>query len=85
MKWGVRCRLAVDGPEALACLRAAVTEGAACDVAIIDMQMPGMDGFELARAIKADPLLAPIRLILLTSQGQRGDARRRRRRVMSRI
>ena len=74
MKWGVRCRLAVDGPEALACLRAAVTEGAACDVAIIDMQMPGMDGFELARAIKADPLLAPTRLILLTSQGQRGDA-----------
>ncbi len=74
MKWGVRCRLAVDGPEALACLRAAVTEGAACDVAIIDMQMPGMDGFELAQAIKADPLLAPTRLILLTSQGQRGDA-----------
>ncbi len=74
MKWGVLCRLAVDGPEALACLRAAAAEAAACDVAIIDMQMPGMDGFELARAIKADPLLAPTRLILLTSQGQRGDA-----------
>jgi signal transduction histidine kinase/CheY-like chemotaxis protein len=74
MKWGVRCRLAVDGQEALACLRAAAAEGAACDVAIIDMQMPGMDGLELARAIKADPLLASTRLILLTAQGQRGDA-----------
>jgi two-component system, sensor histidine kinase and response regulator len=74
MKWGVRCRLAVDGQEALACLRAAAAEGAACDFAIIDMQMPGMDGLELARAIKADPLLAPTRLILLTAQGQRGDA-----------
>jgi len=74
MKWGVRCRLAVDGPEALACLRAAAAEGAACDFAIIDMQMPGMDGLELARAIKADPLLGPTRLILLTAQGQRGDA-----------
>jgi len=73
-KWGVRCRLAVDGPEALASLRTAAAEGAACALAIIDMQMPGMDGFELARAIKADPLLAPTRLILLTSQGQRGDA-----------
>jgi CheY-like chemotaxis protein len=73
-KWGVRCRLAVDGPQALTCLRAAVAEGAACELAIIDMQMPGMDGLALAQAIKADPLLAPTRLILLTSQGQRGDA-----------
>ena len=75
MKWGVRCRLAVDGQEALTCLRGAAAEAAACDFAIIDMQMPGMDGLELARAIKADPLLAPTRLILLTAQGQRGDAR----------
>ena len=74
IKWGVRCRLAEDGPQALACLRAAAAEAAACDVAIIAMQMPGMDGLELARAIKADPVLAPTRLILLTSYGQRGDA-----------
>ena len=73
-KWGVRCRLAVDGPQALASLRTAAADGAACALAIIDMQMPGMDGLELARAIKADPVLAPTRLILLTSQGQRGDA-----------
>jgi len=32
-----------------------------------------MDGFELARAIKSDPALARVRLILLTSFGQRGD------------
>ena len=74
-KWGIRCRLAVDGLEALASLRTAAAEGAACAFAIIDMQMPGMDGLELARAIKADPVLAPIRLILLTSQGKRGDGR----------
>ena len=73
-KWGVRCLLAVDGPQALACLRAAAAADAGWQVAIIDMQMPGMDGLELALAIKADPVLAPIRLILLTSQGQRGDA-----------
>jgi signal transduction histidine kinase/CheY-like chemotaxis protein len=73
-KWGVRCRTAEDGPQALSSLRAAAAEGAACDFAIIDMQMPGMDGLELARTIKADPVLASTRLILLTSQGQRGDA-----------
>ncbi len=74
-KWGARCRVAADGPQALASLRAAAAEDGACDFAIIDMQMPGMDGLELARAIKADPVLAPTRLILLTSQGQRGDAK----------
>jgi PAS domain S-box-containing protein len=74
-KWGIRCRLAMDGQEALACLRAAAAEGAACDFAIIDMQISGMNGLELARAIKADPVLAPTRLILFTSQGQRGDAK----------
>ncbi len=74
-KWGVHCRLAADGFQAIANLRAAAVEGGAYDFAIIDMQMPGMDGMELARAIKADPLLATTRLILLTSQGQRGDAK----------
>ena len=73
-KWGLTCRLAEDGPQALAGLREAAAAGAACALAIIDMQMPGMDGLTLARAIKVDPALAATRLILLTSQGQRGDA-----------
>jgi signal transduction histidine kinase/DNA-binding response OmpR family regulator len=73
-RWGVRCLLAEDGPQALVRLREAAARGQACDFAIIDMQMPGMNGLELARAIKTDPALAPIPLILLTSQGQRGDA-----------
>ena len=73
-KWGVRCLLAEDGLQALERLREAAAHGRACDLAIIDMQMPGMDGLELARAIKANPALAPIRLVQLTSQGQHGDA-----------
>ena len=72
--WGVRCLLAENGSEALAQLRAMATQNDACDLAIIDMHMPGMDGLALARAIKADPALAPTRLVLLTSHGQRGDA-----------
>ena len=73
-KWGLQCRSATDGPQALAALHEAAAAGTACTFAIIDMQMPGMDGLTLARAIKADPALTATRLILLTSQGQRGDA-----------
>ena len=72
--WGARCLIAEDGRQALAILRKAAAQGGACDFAIINMQLSGIDGMELARAIKADPVLAPTRLVLLTSQGQRGDA-----------
>jgi signal transduction histidine kinase/PleD family two-component response regulator len=74
-KWGLRCLSAQDGPQALAWLRAVAIAGDVCHFAIIDMQMPGMDGLALARAIKADPALALTKLVLLTSQGQRGDAK----------
>ena len=73
-KWGARCLIAEDGLQALAVLRKVAAQGYACDFAIINMQLPEMDGLELARAIKADPMLAPTRLVLLTHQGQRGDA-----------
>ncbi|TKB71143.1 MAG: response regulator [Nitrospira sp.] len=73
-QWGAQCLIAEDGRQALAVLRKVAAEGYACDFAIINMQLPGLDGLELARAIKADPMLAPTRLVLLTHQGQRGDA-----------
>jgi|CXWL01.1.fsa_nt_gi PAS domain S-box-containing protein len=73
-KWGARCLIAEDGRQALAVLRKVAAQGYVCDFAIINMQLPGMDGLELARVIKADPMLAPTRLVLLTHQGQRGDA-----------
>ena len=74
-QWGVQCLIAEDGQKALALMRKAAVKGQACDLAIIDMQLPGIHGLELAKAIKADPVLAPTKLVLLTSQGQRGDAK----------
>src|SRR4029077_4426894 len=46
------------------------------DLAIIDAQMPGTDGFGLAAAVQEDPRLAATRLVMLTSPGQRGDGDR---------
>ena len=73
--WGVRCTEAPDAPAALDALREANEAGYPFAAAILDMQMPGMDGAQLARAIKADPALAPVRLVLMTSLGTRGDSR----------
>jgi signal transduction histidine kinase/CheY-like chemotaxis protein/HPt (histidine-containing phosphotransfer) domain-containing protein len=73
--WGVRWDEACNGPTALQALRHAHEEGNPFVAAILDMQMPGMDGAELARAIKADAELAPIRLVLMTSLAGSNDSR----------
>ena len=72
--WGMIYAEAENGPQALKVLRTAAADGASYDLAIVDLLMPGMDGFCLARAIKSDPNIAAVRLVLLTSSGVRGDA-----------
>jgi len=71
--WGMRDGMAEDGAEALAVLRAAAESGEAYDLAILDMQMPGMNGIQLARAIGEElgeePAISPPRMVLLTSIG----------------
>ena len=73
--WKMRATSTEDAPRALEALRSAGSHGAPFDMAILDMQMPSMDGMELARRIKDDPDIASTRLVLLTSMGQRGDAK----------
>jgi len=67
--WGMKDGMAEDGAEALELLRAAANRGEAYDLAVLDMQMPGMDGIQLARAISAEPAISSTRLVLLTSIG----------------
>ena len=69
--WGLRNGAAENGQRALEMLRAAAEEGTPYDLAILDMQMPEMDGLQLARLIKAESNLSTLRLILLTSMGNR--------------
>jgi two-component system sensor histidine kinase/response regulator len=60
---------AEDGTQALDLMRAAAKAGTPFDAALIDMKMPEMDGLTLAASIRRDPLLANLRLALLTSLG----------------
>ena len=75
-RWGMQVDCATNGIEALELLRRRQVEGNPVQVAVLDYQMPGMDGEVLARTIKADPDLASTVLLLLTSAAQRGDAAR---------
>ncbi len=70
--WGLRTTAVESGARALAALREAAASGPGYDLAILDMKMPEMDGLDLARAIKEEPSLFAVKLVLLTSFGQRG-------------
>lgn len=76
MSSGMQPTSADNGDAALDVMRAAHESGKPFVVAVIDYMMPGMDGFELAEAIKKDPHLAGVTMIMLTSVGQRGHAAR---------
>jgi len=72
--WGCHYETAGDAETALFLLREAAQQNNPFRVALLDQNMPGMDGCELARSIKADPLLQSTLLIMVASLGQRGDA-----------
>ncbi|MGI9164855.1 MAG: response regulator [Pyrinomonadaceae bacterium] len=72
--WGMIHAEADSGTRALELLKNAAANGAGYDLVILDLLMPGMDGFELARTIKSDPSIARMHLVMLTSAGGQRDA-----------
>jgi len=73
-QFGFAHEVATDGPEALDALRQAARAGTPFDLAIVDFYMPVLNGLELGRQIKRDPLLAGTHLVMLTSAGGRSEA-----------
>jgi PAS domain S-box-containing protein len=71
------CRMdavcAASADEALSLLRQAADSGKPFEVALLDHQMPDCDGAQLGKIIATDPQLSAVRLVILTSSGQRGD------------
>ncbi len=68
---GYQVALAIDGEEALHMLRSEPV-----DLAIIDLQMPRMDGFQLIEQMKKDPRLAKLPVIIVTSMESREEKER---------
>jgi two-component system sensor histidine kinase/response regulator len=71
--WGIQDGDAESGPRALEILRSAARKGSPFDLAILDLNMPEMNGLELAKAIKEDPELEQTRLVMLTSSSTAGE------------
>ncbi|MEA2301445.1 MAG: two-component system, sensor histidine kinase and response regulator, partial [Solirubrobacteraceae bacterium] len=67
--WGMTCDTAEDLDGGLALLRAAAEAGDPHRLAVLDHHMPGGSGIALAAAIRRDPGLRSVRLLLLTSSG----------------
>ena len=68
---GHEVRVAHSGPAALE-----ITKGYSPDVVFLDLGMPGMDGYEVARRLRQQPGLEKIVLAALTGWGQQEDRRR---------
>jgi CheY-like chemotaxis protein len=68
---GHEVRIAHDGPEALNALR-----DFRPDIAFLDIGMPGLTGYEVAQAVRAEPWGRDVRLIAVTGWGQAEDKQR---------
>jgi CheY-like chemotaxis protein len=74
--WQMKPTAVDGGPAALAALEQARQTAEPFALVLLDSQMPEMDGFSLAERIRGQPELAGATVMMLTSGGQAGDARR---------
>lgn len=65
---GVDLSEAASGPEALAIL-----EAVPVDVVLLDVMMPGMDGFEVLASVRGRPTLADLPVVMLTARTAESD------------
>ena len=70
LAWKMQPDCAACGEEALKMMREAASRGKPYALALLDFQMPEMDGLALAHAIKSEPMISATRSIMLTSHAQ---------------
>lgn len=64
---GIEVFEAGDGQEALDCLQRIQS----IDLALVDWEMPGMDGYEFIRTVRANPIYLHLRLMMVTAESER--------------
>jgi PAS domain S-box-containing protein len=74
--WKMLPTVVESGEQALVELERATKTGQPYQMALLDLQMPGMNGFELAEQIRKHPEHVRASVMMLTSEGQRGHAAR---------
>jgi len=72
-KWSCLTDEASDGIAALEKLINAKEKGEPFDIAILDLEMPKMNGIDLAKVIKEDNTLKSTRIVIMASIGEKGD------------
>jgi signal transduction histidine kinase/CheY-like chemotaxis protein len=72
-RWNLTPLVAAGGPEALDVLADLAKKGTRIDLIVLDAQMPGMDGFDLAREIRTRDDIAEAPIMMLTSSGRYDD------------
>ena len=76
--WGCRVTLAESGKEAFKLLRTSVEAGGAFDLVLLDVQMPEMDGIQVAQVISEDDEFGHPPVVLASSLGTRNEMARNR-------
>jgi CheY-like chemotaxis protein/nitrogen-specific signal transduction histidine kinase len=74
--WGMTPTMVSDGKSALTALRAARDEGRSFDLAVLDVKMPGINGFGVVEQVFADPALRATPMLLLTSGAEMDEVAR---------
>ena len=74
--WGLVPTITASGKEAIDRFNTAFSSGTPYRLILLDVQMPELDGFEVAKIIKDAPSGKDVRIILLSSMGLKGDSDR---------
>jgi len=72
--WNMETILVKTGSEAIKILKQEAEANVPFDIAVIDLRMPQMDGLEVAKAVKQDPILKTTHLILATAFDRAGQS-----------